>query len=207
MGTTEVAGPPRPRRPYDNLRRRQQAAGTRRRIVAAGSELLHESDVRDWGALTVRAVAERAGVSERTVYRHFENERGLRDAVMHRLEEEAGVELEGMAVGDVAALAARVFRHVASFRPGPGPTLDPTLTATRRRLHAALLEAVATAVPHWSAADRAMAAAVLDLLSSVDAYERLARDWDLDAAGAAAAVGWAIAAVGAALADHPPSGP
>src|SRR5262245_43541623 len=57
----------RARRRYDGTLRRQQAAETRERIVAAGSELLHGSPIRDWRALTVRAVAERAGVNQRTV--------------------------------------------------------------------------------------------------------------------------------------------
>jgi AcrR family transcriptional regulator len=51
--------------------RQQKAAGTRQRIVKAGSELAHESASWDWKALTYRAVAERAEVGERTVYRHF----------------------------------------------------------------------------------------------------------------------------------------
>ena len=79
--------PDRPRRPYDRTLRSQRAGETRQRIITAGSELLHRSSVRDWHELTVRAVANRAGVNERTVYRYFGNERGLRDAVMHRLEE------------------------------------------------------------------------------------------------------------------------
>ena len=86
-----MSAPARARRRYDTTLRRQQAAGTRERIVAAGSALLHRSPIRDWRSLTLRAVAERAGVNERTVYRHFANERALRDAVMHRLEEEAGI--------------------------------------------------------------------------------------------------------------------
>ncbi len=188
-------------RPYDNTLRRQRAADTRRRIVEAGSELLHSSDVRDWEALTIRAVAELAGVNERTVYRHFENERGLRDAVMHRLEEEAGIALEALELGDVAALAARIFRHAASFRLDTGPALDPTLTETRRRLHRALLDAVTGAAPQLSEDDRTRTAAVLDLLSSVGAYERLMRDWDLGVAEAARAVGWVISLIEDAVRD------
>ena len=91
-------GKPRPatrrRRPYDSTLRRQRAAETRARIIAAGSALLRGSSVRDWHGLTIRAVAEEAGVNERTVYRHFVNEQGLHDAVMHRFEEEAGIDLQ-----------------------------------------------------------------------------------------------------------------
>src|SRR4029453_2711712 len=102
----ELSTSVRARRRYDTTLRRQQAAGTRERIVAAGSELLHSSSIRDWRALTIRAVAERAGVNERTVYRHFVNEQGLRDAVMHRLEEEAGIDLTGLRLEEVADVAA-----------------------------------------------------------------------------------------------------
>jgi AcrR family transcriptional regulator len=96
LQTTESARPAAPRRPYDSTLRRLRAAETRERIIAAGSELLHGSSVRDWRGLTIRAVAEKAGVNERTVYRHFTNEQGLRDAVMHRFEDEAGIDLSDM---------------------------------------------------------------------------------------------------------------
>ena len=71
----EADGSPTSRRPYDNSRHRERAAATREGILAAASELLHESSVGDWTGLTVAAIAERAGVSERTVYRHFASER------------------------------------------------------------------------------------------------------------------------------------
>jgi AcrR family transcriptional regulator len=171
------------------------AAVTRRRIVEAGSELLHASHVRDWEALTIRAVADRAGVNERTVYRHFGNERSLRDAVMQQLETEAGVELDGLRLAEVAGQAVRIFRHVSSFRPAPGPALDPTLSQTRQRVHAALIDAVTGEAQGWTPEDRTMAAAVLDLLWSVGAYERLVGDWDLDADEATQAITWVIALV------------
>jgi len=167
--------------------------------VQAGSALLHESDVRAWGSLTIRAVAERAGVNERTVYRHFGNEQALRHSVMRQLEAEAGVALEGMQLGDVAGQAVRIFRHVASYRMGAGPPLDPTLADTRRRVHEALLDAVGRAAPQWSPEDRTVAAAVLDLLWSVGAYERLVRDWGFETDQAAQAVAWAIAVVADAV--------
>jgi AcrR family transcriptional regulator len=175
------------------------AAATRRRIVVAGSELLHASHVRDWEALTIRAVADRAGVNERTVYRHFGNERTLRDAVMQQLEGEAGIELQGLRLADVAGQATRIFRHVSSFRPAPGPALDPTLSHTRQRVHAALLEAVTAEARHWTSPERTMAAAVLDLLWSVGAYERLVGDWDLDADQATLAISWVITMVSEAV--------
>jgi AcrR family transcriptional regulator len=63
---TEAA---RTRRTYDSPVRRQRAAATRERILTSGAELLHGFPTWNWSELTVRAVAERAAVTERTVYR------------------------------------------------------------------------------------------------------------------------------------------
>src|SRR4029077_20529117 len=95
-----AADPAHPRRRYDSPLRRQRAAETRERIVGAGADLLHELPIWDWGALTVRAVAARSEVNERTVYRYFPSERALRDAVLVRLEQESGVELDGMRLAE-----------------------------------------------------------------------------------------------------------
>jgi AcrR family transcriptional regulator len=190
---------PRARRTYDSTRRREMAGETRQRIVQAGSELLHASPVRDWGTLTIRSVAERAGVHERTVYRHFVNERGLRDAVMAQLEAESGIVLEGMQLQDVGKVARRIIEQVASFPLEPRPELDPTLTEANQRQHAALLDAVEAGAPSWSLDERRMAAAILDVLWSVAAFERLVRDWQLEPDRAAQAIDWVIAMVEGAV--------
>jgi AcrR family transcriptional regulator len=195
-----ATGEARPaRRAYDSTLRREKAAETRRRIVLAGSELLHASHVRDWRVLTVRAVARRAGVNERTVYRHFANERGLRDAVMAQVETEAGIELEGMALEDVAGVATRIFEHVSSFPLGPGPVLDPTLSEANRRQHEALLDALAAHSTSWTLEERTMAAGMLDVLWSVGAYERLVRDWRVGPRQAIDAICWVIDMVESAV--------
>ena len=190
-----MSSPVRARRRYDTTLRRQQAAGTRERIVAAGSKLLHGSPIRDWRALTVRAVAERAGVNERTVYRHFVNERALRDAVMHRLEEEAGIELAGLRLEDVADAAARIVEHVSSYPLKPRPPLDPTLTEASQRQRKALLGAVAARTAGWRDADRLVAAAMFDVLWSVASYERLVIEWQLDRKQAIRGITWVIGLV------------
>ena len=70
------------RKPYDSPVRRQRMEATRERILAAGVELVRGFKTWDWSDLTFRAVAERAGVGERTVYRHFPTERALHAAIM-----------------------------------------------------------------------------------------------------------------------------
>jgi len=184
--------PTRHRRRYDSPVRRQRAAETRERILTAGAELLHGYPIWNWRALTVRAVAARAGVNERTVYRYFTSERELRDAVMGRLEEEAGVDVEGLRLEAVADVTAQIFEYVSSFPLEPRTPRDPTVAAANQRQREALLAAVAPSTAEWSGVDRALAASMLDVLWSVVSYERLVVDWELDPQDAIRAITWVI---------------
>jgi AcrR family transcriptional regulator len=187
--------PVRAARSYDGTLRRERAAETRERIVDAGSELLHRESIRDWKKLTVRAVAERAGVNERTVYRYFGSERGLRDAVMHRHEQEAGIDLVGMQLQDIAKVAAQIFGHVSSYPRDPRPPLDPTLVDANQRQRESLLGAVAAQVEQWPDEDRRLVAAMFDVLWSVASYERLVVDWEIDHQRAVQGIAWVIGLV------------
>jgi AcrR family transcriptional regulator len=191
--------PVRPGRPYDGTLRRERAAETRERIVVAGSELLHRSSVRDWKKLTVRAVAERAGVNERTVYRYFGSERGLRDAVMHRNEQEAGIDLAGMGLEHIATVATQIFEHVSQYPREPRPPLDPTLVTAKGRQQDALLAAIGTRAKDWPDERQVVAAALFDVLWSVAAYERLVVDWQLDHQRAVEGISWVIGLVEGAI--------
>jgi AcrR family transcriptional regulator len=198
---TDQAAPVRPARPYDTTRRREQAAATRERIVTAGTELLHTGSIRDWKRLNVRAVAVRAGVSERTVYRHFGNERGLTDAVMHRLEREAGIDLEGMRLDDIAGVATSILDHVASYPMEPRPPLDATLVDANRRQKEALLGAVTAAADSWPEEHRVLVAALFDVLWSVEAFERLVGDWRIGPGEAIRGLAWVIGLLEQAVRD------
>jgi AcrR family transcriptional regulator len=198
MGTAKKSAPDPPvrtGRSYDGTLRRERAAETRERILVAGSELLHRTSVRDWKKLTVRAVAKRADVNERTVYRYFGSERGLRDAVMHRNEQEAGIDLAGMELEDIATVATQIFEHVSQYPSGPRPSLDPTLVEAKGRQQDALLAAVDTRAEHWPHEEQIVAAAVFDVLWSVAAYERLVVDWQIDHRRAVEGISWAIGLV------------
>ncbi len=181
--------------------RRRQAVETRERIIEAGCTLLRRSGIRDWRALTIRGVAVQAGVNERTVYRYFGNERGLRDAVMHRLEAKAGIELEGMRLEDVAGFAARIFNHVSAYPGRPKPALDPTLSDASVRQKEALVAALAERTSGWTDSERTSAAALLDVLWNVASYERLVTEWELDREQAIETVSWAIRLVAEAIRD------
>lgn len=198
-----------PKRRYDNTRRRARANETRSRIVAAGAELVRQSSVRDWRGVTIRAVAERADVNERTVYRHFANERALRDAVMQRLEQAVGVDLTQLRLDEIGDAAARIFRHVALYPRDRRPPLDPTLAEANRRQHEALLGAVKQSTARWPDADRTIAAAMLDVLWGVSSYERVLLDWDLDTDEAIRGMTWVIGLVEDAIrnGERPPHVP
>lgn len=191
------------RRRYDSPVRRQRAAQTRERIVAAGAELLHGFPIWNWRALTHGAVAAQAGVSERTVYRYFASERALRDAVMERMQHEAGIELEDLSIERVHEVAAQIFEYVAKFPIAPRTPMDPTVAAANERQRVALVEAVQAATTRWQPRSRLMAAAMLDVLWSPVAFERLVTDWQLDAREASAAITWTIGLIERALHDGP----
>jgi AcrR family transcriptional regulator len=181
-------------RPYDAPRRRKQVERTRERIIAAGSALVHEFASWDWQALTFRAVAERAGVGERTVYRHFPTERHLHDAVMQRLEQEAGVSYDGLTLPELSAVTKRVFRSRMSFSAAASIAVpdDPTFAAADERRRRALLEAVSAAAPAWSQEQQRTLAALLDVLWNLPTYEWLVGAWQLPAADAERAITWLI---------------
>jgi len=180
------------RRRYDSPLRRQRAHETRERIIDAGAALLHRFPVWNWNALTVRAVAREAGVNERTVYRHFANERALREAVFAKHQQEAGVHLDELALDDLPEVTTRILEYVATFPVESRTPRDPTLTAAGRRQREALLAAVAKETKGWPAKDRALAAGMLDVQWSVMAYERLVADWKLDPEDAIRGVVWTI---------------
>jgi AcrR family transcriptional regulator len=206
---TTTAGAPGTRRRYDSAVRRARAAQTRDSIIAAAAELLQDASIRDWQALTIRAVAARAGVHERTVYRHFTNERALHDAVMQRLEADAGVDLTRMDLDDVGDVAARTLRYVSRYRMQPRAPLEPTLDDAKQRQHDALLAAVTERVTDWPEADRTMAAAMFDVLWAVGSFERLVVDWELDRDDAIRAITWVIGLVQDAVeqGQRPPARP
>jgi AcrR family transcriptional regulator len=195
------------RRRYDSPLRRERADATRQRILEAGSALAHGFPTWDWRGLSAGAVAERAGVNKATVYRHFPTERMLHDAIMQRLEDEAGISYDGLSLGSINALVERAYAHLSSFAGRPEPEDEaPTVGADQRRREA-LLRAVTSETPDWPSAERRMTAAVLDVLWSRNTHERLTETWGLGAEQTTEAVTWAIALLTAAVREGRQPGP
>src|SRR3954452_9730172 len=75
-----MAGPVKTRR-YDSPRRREQAAATRRLILAAAERLFERQG---YATTSMAAIAKEAGVALKTVYVAFETKSGLLRALWHR---------------------------------------------------------------------------------------------------------------------------
>jgi AcrR family transcriptional regulator len=167
------------RRRYDSPVRRLRAAESRARIISGAAELARELPSWDWGSLTIQAVADQAGVSRRTVYRHFASEAALHAALADRLLDDAGVSYEGLALDDLPEVTGRVYSAIAKFAVTPWavvPTAFPVLDADR---FAGIRSAVDSEAPDWADADRLRTSAALDVVWSVASYEILLRDWKL----------------------------
>jgi AcrR family transcriptional regulator len=194
------------RRAYDSPARRQKAAATRDRIVTAGTELAHGFETWDWTELTFRAVADRAGVGERTVYRHFPTERHLHDAVMERLETEAGIHYEDVDLTNLSDVTGRLFASLQRFtvRDSTRAPSDPTFAGVDERRRNALLRSVSEATPAWSDRQQRAAAGLLDALWNLPTYERLVGSWGLTGPDATESVAWLMAKLLAAIAEDDP---
>ena len=193
-----------PRRRYHSPARRERAAATRERIVDAGARLVRGFTTWDWDELTFRAVAERAGVSERTVYRNFPAERHLHDAIMARLEDEAGISYQDVELDNLADVTARVFASLRRFasKDTVGTPRGPAFAGADARRHEALDRAIAAHAPELPDAQRRALAGLLDVLWSPPTYERLIGAWNLNNAQAIGAVQWLIAKIIAEIDDN-----
>ncbi len=137
------------------------------------------------------AVAKRAGVSRRTVYRRYPDQKALRAAIVARIEAPAPPPASLDAV--IEGLAARFAEFDA--RPAEA-TLALASTegrAARRRTKGDELRAVlGEAAGSLPDPERARAAAMLGFLSEGAAWLELREQWDLTGEDAAAACRWAM---------------
>jgi AcrR family transcriptional regulator len=184
-------------RRYDSPARRRQQEETAERILEAATEIAREQADWDWQGLTFRAVAERAGVGERTVYRHFASSEDLHDAVMRRLIAAAGISYDDMTLPDVALLARRFFRALPRYMARPQQSGGHAAQEADRLRREAVLRAVSAETDDKALARRA--AAVLDVLSIPSAYERLVGTWGMSPRQAADTVAWLVDVVGREL--------
>lgn len=99
-------------RPYHTPVRDQRRAATRETILRAMAEIVAHDGVAE---LAVQQVADRAGVTHRTVYRHFPDRQALLDALGAWVRERLSHELDEHAVGNASQLLDRVPWVFTSF--------------------------------------------------------------------------------------------
>jgi AcrR family transcriptional regulator len=169
--------------------------------VSAGAALVRELPSWDWDGLTFRAIAERADVSERTVYRHFPTERQLHDAVMARLEDEAGITYADVELANIADVTARMLTAMHRFAAEETsyPTVGPALVGADERRRAAVQRAVSAEARGLTDVQQRIAAGLLDAVWLPTTYERLVRAWQLDDETAFGAIEWMIAKLVSAI--------
>jgi AcrR family transcriptional regulator len=185
------------RRPeYRSNLRQAQTELTREKIQAAAAALLEERGAAD--GITFRSVAERAGVTEMTVYRHFPTRDDLLQGLWRHLNAAMGPD-----VGMPASTAALFGQHeqlftgfdrlsphiVASITTTQGREMRASLNEPRRKAFLAIVEEVA---PKLDPARKTAAAAIVQLLHSAYAWDSMREQWGLNGRSAGKATRWAI---------------
>jgi AcrR family transcriptional regulator len=163
--------------------RTARAVRTREAIVDASIALVDEGDVRP----TALGVAERAGVSVRSVFQHFEDLEGLYAAIANRLVERLGgirVVVDPTLplperITEVAATRARMLemytpiRRAAAVHAPFSPEVRSRLQRGHEMLRAELEAVFADVLSQRDDADRVQLLDVLDTMLSWPAWEHL----------------------------------
>ena len=194
----------RKKRRYRSVVRQQQSHQTREQIITSGVELAHEFPSWDWKNLTFRAVGERAGISERTVYRYFPTEQALKSAVIHRLTEESGINLNALTLNGYANTIKGLFLYMQSFAAKADEEKDPTFSGLDEERRQALVRIVAYAADGWSETQVQLAAATLDMLWQPQLFERLLNEWQFDTEKALGTLDWLLKLIKTTVENGPP---
>jgi len=112
---------------------------------------------------------------------------------------ECGLPVRSRRIGDVAERPS-----VRKERRLPAVTPEALQPAHALAADSQAGSAVSASAPGWSAAERQMAAGLLDVLWNLPSYERLVGLWGIDGADATRAIGWLMAKVVTAIEDDDP---
>ena len=185
-------------RTYASPLRVEQAAATRDRILAATVELLQRADP---GAFGMQDVADRAGVSVRTVYRAFPTKDDLLDGVLATIKERfegiAGeppttrAEFDTSVPGAVRAVYELEPLYRALFATAAGREVHTGTAAAR---HPSIQAAFADELEGLPEDQVRLIVSLLHLVTSSRSVLWLKDYAGLDSREASAAVSWAVAA-------------
>jgi AcrR family transcriptional regulator len=194
-------------RPYESPLRARQVAATRQRILEAFVAHIVEGST---DPITMAGVAERAGVSLRTVYRHFSTRAALVDAVAEQVKRGMGLDFDAppataeefravIRSSMVAALDDEPFQRAKSHSP---EAHDLLLREADSRL-AWIEQGVADRTGHVPEVVRRRLVATLRVLCSTSALFQMIDLGGMEPAEAIEAIDWSIASLVEAAVDAP----
>ncbi|MFN7135011.1 MAG: TetR/AcrR family transcriptional regulator [Myxococcales bacterium] len=189
------------RRPYDNRLRQEQAHLTRQRILDAVTKLVSAGELE---GLSVAQIAERAGVSEPTIYRHFGSREQLYSELDEHIRDQIGLPVMETELDGLPHVAAKLFRQFQVNAPllraalRSGIARDIRAQAKPKR-HQKVREALARYTPHLPAPEADALAGVYRVLVSWEAWDRLTGELGVEPELAGEAVAWALTALNARL--------
>lgn len=182
-------------RSYNSPLRDEQAQGTRDRILDAFTDLLAGKRADD---ITTRQIAQRAGVSQPTVYRHFPDRTALLEGVAARVrrlfgeDRTPGASLDDRVEG-VAGFFAEADRHSESMRAEVLLNSDPrsfatSTSATTREV----LDAVGHEYSEFDERQRTAVAGLLRCLVSSHSWLRMREEFGVPGSESGPLFQWAV---------------
>lgn len=186
-----------PTRAYDSPLREDQAHRTQGLILDAFTELLADRRADD---ITTREIADRAGVSQPTVYRHFPDRDALLGGISARVADlmDAPGGLPAVATVDdfgssIEVLFAASEKFPVEVRAEALLNADPRRYSPETRQHSEeILELVAAAFPELDARRRAHVAGLLRCLGSSQSWLRMREEFDVPGTESGPLLRWAI---------------
>jgi AcrR family transcriptional regulator len=175
--------------------RQHYMAQTRDRILEAAMTAIRKEGLE---ALTIAQVAKDAGITDRTVYRHFQTREDLLKAVWARMQSRIGLggfpqTVEGLLAAP-AALFPRFDAQEGAVRASMYSQAGREVRASANRERQQAMQAcVAQALPELDEAARRRRAAVIQMIGSSHGWACLKDYWGLDTDQAARAATEAIA--------------
>jgi AcrR family transcriptional regulator len=183
-------------KPYTSPLRDRQVAQTQALILDAVTTLLDE---RRADEVTTREIAAAAGVSERTVYRHFPDRDALLEGLSRRLTHLDGVKPSfGLgSLDDIAPTSRRLMevldQHYVTARAEAVFNADPRRFAADTQANTReLCELLANELPELGEREQLRIAAVIRCLASTQAWLRMREEFGVLGAESGPVVAWVI---------------